>query len=852
MDGAGSTWTLGDRLTVGDSSSGTLIIQNGGTVSGTWSELGNAATAAGVVQVTGAGSTWNLSEWLTVGDSGVGTLEVEAGGFVEMLDGGLAVGTQASSTGVVSVTDPNSSIACVGSTYIGLFGSGTLSVANGGYYSSTLPLSVGSGGGLGEVTITGAGSRFDVLDSGQSTIANGTLTVGNGAEWSGGALYIGESGTLLGDALVTCTNLNNHGTVAPGLSAGTLTIDGDFNDSADGTLAIEFGGTATGEFDQLAVTGNADLAGTIEITLIDGFVPMPGDSFVILTAAAVTGEFTDVVAPDLGGSTVFGVTYTATEVIVVVDGLVGVEVVPATIGMYEGFAESLEAHALLAGGGYTNVTYMASWSSDDPNTASIEAPGLIRGEAAGSTTIRAVYGTFEGTATANVLALPPELSTYRVSVDSTGVEGDAASSEDDMGGVDVSADGRYVTFASDASNLVAGDTNTVTDIFVRDVDTGTTVRISISSAGLEADGECTRPRLSGDGRFVVFQSAATSLVADDTNGQYDVFLHDRDSDENGLFDESGGIATTRVSVDSLGVEADNVSNWPDISADGRHITFRSWATNLVVGDTNGVEDIFVHDRLALETTRVSVSTTGDEASDGSDGPVISATGRYVAFHGPASNLVLGDTNDKRDVFVRDRDTDEDGIFDEPNAVATVRISVRSDGVEGDGHSFWASISNDGRYIAFLSLATDLVADDTNDFRDVFVHDRDVDDNGVFDEPGGIDTWMVSVSSNGQQGDASVGSVSICGDGSYVAFRGASDLLVPDDDNGTSDIFRHDLLTAETTRVSVSFFGGQSNGYVSWTAMTDDGDTVVFASDATNLVPFDLNAARDVFVRQLAP
>ena len=184
----------------------------------------------------------------------------------------------------------------------------------------------------------------------------------------------------------------------------------------------------------------------------------------------------------------------------------------------------------------------------------------------------------------------------RVSVDSIGAEADSNSYYPS-----ISSDGRYVAFESGASNLVAGDTNGDSDIFVHDRTTGNTTRVSVDSAGAEADSESYSPSISGDGRYVAFYSYASNLVAGDTNGQVDIFVHDRTTN-----------TTTRVSVDSIGAEGDSESVFPSISSDGGYVAFYSRASNLVAGDTNGDSDIFVHERTTNTTTRVSVDSSGAE------------------------------------------------------------------------------------------------------------------------------------------------------------------------------------------------------------------------------------------------
>ncbi len=275
----------------------------------------------------------------------------------------------------------------------------------------------------------------------------------------------------------------------------------------------------------------------------------------------------------------------------------------------------------------------------------------------------------------------------------------------------------------------------------------------------------------------------------------DIFVHDRDTDGDGIYDEPGEVSTIRVSEDSAGNEANEASTAPSISDDGRYVAFESDATNLV-----GVSN---------------------------------------------------DTNGSTDVFVHDRDTDGDGIYDELGEVSAVRVSVDSTGAEGiGGDSSSCSISGDGRYVAFESSATNLVAGDTNGSTDIFVHDRDTDGDGIYDEPGAVSTVRVSVDSGGVEGDNNSNFPSISGDGRYVAFESDASNLVDDDFNGKTDVFVHDLLTATTTRVSVDLAGVQGNGNSNAPSMSADGKSVTFQSDADNLVAGDTNTAPDIFVDDL--
>ena len=293
-------------------------------------------------------------------------------------------------------------------------------------------------------------------------------------------------------------------------------------------------------------------------------------------------------------------------------------------------------------------------------------------------------------------AYPLAQNTARVSVASDGVQANNYSYSPS-----ISANGRFVAFHSNANNLVQNDTNGTLDIFVHDRLSSETTRISLTSAGTQANGDSYEASISADGRFVAFDSSASNLVSGDTNEDDDIFLHDRQTGE-----------TNRVSLSSDGTQANDNSYLAFISADGRFIAFGSYASNLVPGDTNGEGDVFVHDRQNGQTTRVSLASDGTQANGDSGIAFISADGRYVAFSSTANNLVAGDTNGLGDVFVHDRQTGE-----------TARVSLASDGSQANSGSFDISISADGRFVAFSSVASNLVAGDTNWNEDVFIHDR---------------------------------------------------------------------------------------------------------------------------------
>lgn len=263
-----------------------------------------------------------------------------------------------------------------------------------------------------------------------------------------------------------------------------------------------------------------------------------------------------------------------------------------------------------------------------------------------------------------------------------------------------------------------------------------------------------------------------------------------------------------------------------ISAAGRYVAFRSIASNLVSNDTNGTGDIFVHDTLTGSTTLESVASDGTQGNGNSSNPSISADGRYVAFVSLANNLVADDANSQVDVFIHDRLS---GV--------TTRASIASDGTQGNGFSSEASLSADGRFVAFHSNASNLVPDDTNASSDVFVHDMLTGS-----------TTLASVASDGTQANNGGGDTSMSFDGRYVAFSSSASNLVPDDTNASFDVFVHDMLTGSTTIASIASDGTYANLGSSDTSLSADGRYVIFISDATNLIAGDTNGVTDVFVR----
>ncbi len=379
----------------------------------------------------------------------------------------------------------------------------------------------------------------------------------------------------------------------------------------------------------------------------------------------------------------------------------------------------------------------------------------------------------------------------------------------------ISANGHFVVYTSTASNLVDGDTNWVSDVFVHDRRTGETVRASVDDAGNQGNSLSQFPRISAGGRFVAFESLASNLVDGDTNGALDVFVHDRQTRR-----------TTRVSLADGGAEGNSASGVPCLSGGGRFVAFESLASNLVDGDSNESTDVFVHDRQTGATTRVSVDSRGRQADGGSAGCSVDGRGRYVAFESLASNLVDGDTNRVSDVFVHDRQTGK-----------TTRVSVDSRGRQANGGSAAPSLSGDGRFVGFGSYASNLVDGDTNQDIDVFVHDRQTGE-----------TIRVSVDSQGRQANGSSGVPAVSADGRWIAFHSFASNLVDGDTNGSLDIFVNDRETGSTTRTSLTGRGLETNGLSRDSTVSGDGRFVAFESEASNLVARDDNGTVDVFVR----
>ena len=409
--------------------------------------------------------------------------------------------------------------------------------------------------------------------------------------------------------------------------------------------------------------------------------------------------------------------------------------------------------------------------------------------------------------TARWEARPADL-VQRVSLSLLGVEGNS-----DSFGPSISADGRFVVYLSTADNLVSDDSNGYQDVFLYDRTADEISRLTVGFNGAEADGMSSDAHISRDGRYVVFVSEASNLVASDSNGYADVFLFDR---------ESGQIRLVSVAAD--GTQGDERSLQPAITADGRYVSFVSLAENLSEDDDNDVSDVYVYDGDSGSLEMVSVNNDGEQSNATSKHAAISADGRYVVYQSKATNLVTGDGNNMYDIFLRDRQQGvtelvsrnleggvgnlesqrpsiaDDGRFvvfeswandlvaqDENyqsdvfvadrQAGSMELVSVGNDGQQADHVNGGATISGDGRYVAFSSLAGNLVTNDGNQMFDVYVRDR------LFG-----DTRLISIGLNGQAGSGASISPSLSVSGNYIVFDSVATDLVVNDSNERVDVF----------------------------------------------------------------
>jgi len=485
----------------------------------------------------------------------------------------------------------------------------------------------------------------------------------------------------------------------------------------------------------------------------------------------------------------------------------------------------------------------------------------------GSATVTVVNPTSFGEAISNIVnfpinpvVIPPPTGAGVVALVSAADDGTPGNRQSDIG--TISSTGRFVAFASLASNFSSMSNNSFYNIFLRDtcsaaptVCAPSIIDVSVAPDGSLGNGDsgssigfAKYPALSGDGRYVGFVSNATNLVAGDTNGSTDVFLRDT------CVGAVGGCSpsTTLISVATDGTQGNGGSSDPSISGDGRFVVFDSNATNLVANDTNAAADVFLRDTCihapsscTPSTVRLSVASDGTQGNDASDSPAISASGRFVAFQSYAKNLVADDTSLFIEIFVRDTCFNATGSC----TPSTTLVSVGPGGALGNAGSTFPAINADGRFIAFASFASNLVPGGTLPFlNSVFVRDTCA---GMLAGCSPA-TSLVSVSSSGIQGNDASGLPAISSTGRFIAFNSDAKNLVIGDTNGFTDVFVHDTCAGadvpcfpSTVIVSIKLDGTQGNFNSAIPTISADGHFVSFIGGSSNLVP--IVAASNVFL-----
>jgi len=430
--------------------------------------------------------------------------------------------------------------------------------------------------------------------------------------------------------------------------------------------------------------------------------------------------------------------------------------------------------------------------------------------------------------------------------------GGLTSGNGDSSNAVISANGRYIAFTSNASDLVTGDTNTKQDVFIRDLDsttpaTATRLVSRNSTGGALGDGTSSKVRISDDGNIVTFTSAATNLVggvvANDPNGAgEDVFTYNRTDDTLTLVSQKVGAATTTA---DLPANAQNIRTLqtPIVSGDGSTIVYANDATNIVSKDTNDVADIFAFNVATSANTLVTTVLSNQNSITGAGNSTIqpigsvSKDGRYVVFSSTVNSLVIGDTNAQQDVFLRDTTL----LASDPNALKLISrssISTKS----GNGVSSQPFISADGKYVVFSSTASDLQPGDTNSQRDIF----------LYDVTSGTITAIVS-RSTAELSNAGSDNASVAVDASgevYVAFTGRSSNLGPSVTGVRNNVYLWKKSTSAIALLSRATTGGGGNQDALTSIISADGKYVAFSSIASNLEgagTLDTNNVSDVFL-----
>jgi hypothetical protein len=396
-----------------------------------------------------------------------------------------------------------------------------------------------------------------------------------------------------------------------------------------------------------------------------------------------------------------------------------------------------------------------------------------------------------------------------VSTSDTGVKGNGNSYGS------LSADGTQVVLEGQATNLDLGDTDTFSDVYVKDLTTGDITLASTSDAGVKGNRDSQSGSPSADGTKVAFSSQATNLDPADTDTIYDAYVKDL---------STGNI--TLVSTSDTGVKGNGHTSSPSLSDDGTKVAFISEATNLDPADTDTFDDVYVKDLSTGNITLASTSDTGVKGNGHSLGS-LSADGTKATLISQATNLDPGDTDSVDDVYVKDLTTGD-----------IVLASTSDAGVKGNANSFGPLLSADGTQLSFFSAATNLDPTDTDSSWDVYVKDLSTGD-----------VVLASTSDAGVKGNGNSFDPALSADGTKVAITSQATNLDPADTTGQNDVYVKDLSTGDITLASTSDTGVKGNGD-SYGALSTDGTQVILNTQATNLDPADTDTLDDVYVKDL--
>ncbi len=668
--------------------------------------------------------------------------------------------------------------------------------AAGSYAGASLTLE--RHGGADAQDVFGASGNLAALNEGGNIVLSG-VTIGTVTQNSGGTLLL----TFGANATEARVNEAMRGITYASSSdnpAASVQVDWTFS---DGNSGAQGSGGALGAIGSTMVTiagindapVNAIAAQTATedigsaITGLSVSDPDIGSANITVTLTVQHG--TILVRDDVsGGLTSVNITQNGTASVILSGGAA---LLNATLASGLTYRPSLD---------YNGTDTLTMLSNDGGNTGS-------GGNKTDSDTVNIVVASVNDAPSIGAIKTASG-AIIRVSTDAAGVQANSGNSVSSS--PVFSPDSTKIAFYSDASNLVAGDTNGTGDIFVKDLITGAITRVSTDAAGAQSNGYSQHPRFSPDGSKITFDSNASNLVPGDNNSVTDVFVKDL---------ASGAI--TRVGGTTVG----DPSYAPVFSPDGSKIAFYSYASNLVANDLNNTADVFIKDLTTGAITRVSADAAGVGGNSGSLEPVFSPDGSKVAFFSFASNLVAGG-NSIGGIFVKDLASGQ-----------VTLVSTAADGAQGNNTSSEPVFSPDGTRIAFYSIASNLVPGDSNGFGDAFVKDL---------VTGAV--TRVSTNAAGVQGNRDSFGPVFSPDGNKIVFFSNAINLVTGDSNGTTDVFVKDLVTGAIARVSTDAAGAQGNQGSAFSVFSPDGTKIAFYSFASNLVAGDSNNAFDVFVKNL--